>query len=63
MMNGRWMLWTVIAAIAVTLCLILVSQLSPSARLRRRRRKSHNRLVSNADRPMVRFSVRTPKED
>ncbi len=36
--------------------------LSPKARLARRRRKSHSRIVSKANRPMVRFSVRPPKE-
>ena len=35
--------------------------LSPSARLRRRRRKSHSRIISKGRRPMVRFSVRPPK--
>lgn len=36
--------------------------LSPEARLRRRRRKSHSRLVSKSHRPTVRFSVRPPKK-
>ncbi len=38
------------------------SWFSPKARLQRRRRKSHSRIVSKANRPMVRFSVRPPKE-
>jgi hypothetical protein len=36
--------------------------LSPRARLQRRRRKSHNRVIPKTSRPMVRFSVRTPKK-
>jgi hypothetical protein len=34
---------------------------SPSARLERKRRKSHNPVVAKAKRPMVLFSVKTPK--
>jgi hypothetical protein len=40
----------------------LAFQLSPDARLRRRRRKSHSRIVSKSSRPSVKFSVKTPKE-
>jgi hypothetical protein len=36
--------------------------ISPAARLQRRRRKSHSRIKSTANRPMVRFSVQPPKE-
>jgi len=36
--------------------------LSRSARLRRRRRKSHGRIQSTSNRPAVRFSVRSPKK-
>jgi hypothetical protein len=35
---------------------------SSSARLDRRRRKSHSRIKSKTNRPMVRFSVRPPKK-
>jgi hypothetical protein len=35
---------------------------SPSARLERRRRKSHSRIEPKTNRPMVRFSVRPPKK-
>ena len=36
--------------------------LSPRARMERRRRKSHSRVMPKTNRPMVRFSVRTPKK-
>lgn len=36
--------------------------LSRNTRLARRRRKSHSRVVSRSNRPMVRFSVKPPKE-
>ena len=36
--------------------------LSRDARLERRRRKSHGRIISKADHPTVRFSVRVPKD-
>jgi len=35
---------------------------SSSARLHRRRRKSHTPIKSKTNRPMVRFSVRPPKK-
>jgi len=35
---------------------------SRDARLERRRRKSHSRIISKANRPTVRFSVRPPKK-
>jgi hypothetical protein len=36
--------------------------LSPEARLDRRRRRSNSRVISNAKRPMIRFSVRARKK-
>lgn len=39
-----------------------VAFFSPSAKLQRRRRKSHSRIKSKDNRPMVRFSVRPPKK-
>jgi hypothetical protein len=35
--------------------------LTPTARLERKRRKNHNPVVAKAKRPMVLFSVKTPK--
>jgi len=42
----------------------VASYLSPEARIERRRRKNNARIVSKANRPTVKFSVRTgkPKE-
>lgn len=39
--------------------LIVFGLLSPGAREARRRRRSYGRILSNSNRPMVRFSVRT----
>jgi hypothetical protein len=39
-----------------------IAFLSSSARLERRRRKSHSRIKAKANRPMIRFSVRPPKK-
>lgn len=36
---------------------------STESRLERRRRRNNARIASNARRPMVKFSVRTKKED
>jgi hypothetical protein len=38
------------------------SFLSPTAKLHRRRRKSHSHIKAKTNRPMVRFSVKPPKE-
>ncbi len=62
MSHNYWLLfWLVgIAAVGVWAG---VSFFSREARLERRRRKSHSRIISKADRPTVRFSVRVPKDD
>jgi hypothetical protein len=39
--------------------LIVYGLLSPGAREARRRRRSYGRILSNSNRPMVKFSVRT----
>jgi hypothetical protein len=57
-MGDGWLLIFVGIALAL---LAGGAWLSRDARLRRRRRKSHSRLISKADRPSVRFSVRPPK--
>jgi hypothetical protein len=61
MMRGELLIALVVAVIALGLWLGL-SFLSPQARLERRRRKSHSRVIPKVNRPMVRFSVRTPKK-
>jgi hypothetical protein len=61
-MSADWFVFFIIALIAVGLVITLAFQLSPDARLRRRRRKSHSRIVSKSSRPSVKFSVKTPKE-
>jgi len=53
--------WWLIGLIGASL-LLWALIFNPEARLRRRLRKTHSRLVSKTRRPMVRFSVRTPKE-
>jgi hypothetical protein len=64
-MHSNWLFWSVVgiaAVIGVVLLLILLPRLSPDARLRRRLRKTHSRIVSKTQRPSVKFSVKTPKE-
>jgi len=58
-MRGEWFL---IVAVIVFAVLAGGAWVSRKARLRRRRRKSHSRVVSKTTRPAVRFSVRTPKK-
>jgi hypothetical protein len=61
MLHNPWFAGGLVAIIAVCGLALLAAQFSPEARLRRRRRKSHGRLVAKARRPMVRFSVKVPK--
>ncbi len=57
-----WLLFWMIGLIAVGVW-ALTSFLSRDAKVERRRRKSHGRIISKAtDRPTVRFSVRVPEE-
>jgi hypothetical protein len=59
-MRGDWYIYGL--ASGVVLALWAGSAFfSPAARLERRRRKSHGRIVAKSKRPRVRFSVRLPK--
>ena len=62
MMHSEWLAWWSIGVIAVGALAAVAFQMSRPARLRRRRRKSHSRLVSKSKQPTVKFSVRPPKE-
>ena len=61
-MHGAGLIWGVIAVAAVVVLLVILSRLSPNARLRRRLRKTHSRIVSKSREPSVKFSVKPPKE-
>jgi hypothetical protein len=61
-MRGDLFVWLIVGLIAVGLVITLASQLSPEAKLRRRRRKSHSRIVSKSTRHSVKFSVKPPKD-
>jgi hypothetical protein len=61
-MNGDRMTWVVIGLILVAFGLVAVSRLAPNARLRRRLRKTHSRIVSKARQPSVQLNVKPPKE-
>ncbi|HEV2391446.1 MAG TPA: hypothetical protein VG146_03690 [Verrucomicrobiae bacterium] len=60
-MHGDRLIYVVVALAIIGLWAGLAF-LSHDARLRRRRRKSHSRVTSKSNRPMVRFSVRPPKD-
>jgi cytochrome c biogenesis protein CcdA len=57
--------WYVFGAAGVVVAAFLFWNfaLKPEARLRRRLRKTHSRIVSKARRPTVRFSVRLPRKN
>ena len=52
--------WVIVGLIVLAIAVLVVApRFSPQARLDRRRRKSNARIVSKAERPTVKFSVRT----
>jgi hypothetical protein len=61
-MHGDGTVWWLLGAVAIAALLIVAARLTPSARLRRRLRKTHSRIVSKSERPSVKFSVKPPKE-
>lgn len=62
MSHKYWLWFWLIGLIAVGVW-AAASFLSRDARRERRRRKSHGRIISKANRPTVRFSVQVPKAD
>jgi hypothetical protein len=55
-------IWLIAALVALGAAFALTTYFSEDARLRRRRRKSHAKVISKARRPVVKFSVRPPKD-
>ncbi len=60
-MRDNWLLLGILA-ISVLGLLAGMGLVSRRERVQRRRRRSHGRVVSKVNRPMVRFSVRPPKK-
>jgi hypothetical protein len=56
------MLLLAILLLSVIGLLAGIGLLSRRERLQRRRRRSHGRIITKVNRPMVKFSVRPPKE-
>jgi hypothetical protein len=56
--------WFPFAILAVSVLGLLVGMglISRRERLQRRRRRSHGRIVTKVNRPMVRFSVKPPRK-
>jgi len=61
-MQGDGLVWGALGVAAVVVFLTVVPRLSPTARLRRRLRKTHSRIISKSEHPSVKFSVKPPKE-
>jgi hypothetical protein len=60
-MSGAWnAVW--ITGLATLVLLAGIGFYSPEARMRRRRRKNHGRLISKGNRASVRLSVKPPKK-
>jgi hypothetical protein len=58
-MHGVLFVCSAVALIGLIVAILFVS---PTARLRRRLKKTHGRIVSKSERPSVKFSVKTPKK-
>jgi hypothetical protein len=63
MLHLDWLVWWLLGLIAVAAVGVLLYQFSTDVRMRRRRRKSHSRVISKSRQPTVRFSVRSPKDE
>jgi hypothetical protein len=61
MWRGDWLMFWIVGLVAVGMWAAIAFS-SREARLERRRKKSHSRIISKANRPSVRFSVRPPKK-
>ena len=61
-MHGENLIWGVVGVMAVIVLFVSIARLSPSARLRRRLKKTHSRFTSKAHEPSVKFSVKPPKD-
>ena len=61
-MRGDIVFWLAVGVALVLLVGTMLIGFNPTARLRRRLRKTHSRIVSKARQPTVKFSVKTPKE-
>ena len=61
MFAQHWFWFWIIGLIVVSVWL-LASRGSKEARLEKRRRKSHSRIISKTSRPSVKFSVKAPPD-
>jgi hypothetical protein len=61
-MHDAGFVWWGMGTAALAVLLVAVYRFAPGARLRRRLKKTHSRIISKSDRPSVKFSVKTPKE-
>jgi hypothetical protein len=61
-MHGDRLILGAAGVVVVILFLVIVSRLSRNARIRRRLKKTHSRIVTKSERPTVKFSVKPPKE-
>jgi peptidoglycan/LPS O-acetylase OafA/YrhL len=59
MLRDDSLLWIVFAFMAAGCIVAILSHFTSESRLRRRRRKSHGRIVSKSRQPTVKFTVKT----
>ena len=61
-MSYAQLIWGMAGVIVAVFALTLFFKIYPQARLRRRLRKTRNRIVSKSRGPSIKFSVKPPKE-
>ena len=62
MLRGDDLIWAMIGVLFIGAIVFVVMHFTSESRLRKRRRKSHTRVITKANKPMVKFSVKPPKE-
>jgi hypothetical protein len=62
MLRNDSVLWYIVALLAGGCVVAMVLHFTSEGRLRKRRRKSHTRVVSSARQPTVKFSVKVPPD-
>jgi hypothetical protein len=61
-MSYAQLIWGIVGVVAAVFAITIFFRFYPQARLRRRLRKTRNRIVSKSRGPSIKFSVKPPKE-
>jgi hypothetical protein len=62
MLSRDDLVWVLIGIVFLGAIVFLALHFTSESRLRKRRRKSHSPVIAKSNKPMVKFSVKPPKE-